>query len=73
MSYPFRNEEDEAALGRLARSAYAEDDKPFLSTARYSLSPDFEFDDVMAKTRVDIHGSMEMQYSLEQWKGNTQQ
>ena len=68
LSYPHRDEDDVAALKRVARSAYAEDDMPFLRVARYSLSPDYEFDDVMAKTRVDMQGAMDMQYSLKQWQ-----
>jgi hypothetical protein len=71
VNYPHRTEDDTQALTRLARSAYAEDDMPFMHTARYTLSPDYEFDDVMAKTRVDIQGAMDMQYSLAQWKEKT--
>ena len=70
MKYPFKDELDVAALERLPRTMYAEDDTPFLRTARYSLSPDFEPSDVIAKQRVDLQGAMEMQWSLQQWKEN---
>jgi hypothetical protein len=71
MNFPFPTDDDIQALERLSRSAYAEDDMPFLRTQRYCLSPDFETSDVIAKQRVDMQGAMEMQYSLEQWrKGN---
>ena len=71
MNFPFPTDDDIQALERLSRSAYAEDDMPFLRTQRYCLSPDFETSDVIAKQRVDMQGAMEMQFSLEQWrKGN---
>jgi hypothetical protein len=50
-----------------------EDDMPFLFTQRYSLSPDYEPSDVTAKQQVDLHGSMDMQYSLKQWKERVQE
>jgi len=48
-----------------------EDDKPFLSTQRYSLSPDYEPSDVLAKQQVDTQAAMDMQYSMQQWKERT--
>jgi len=68
MNYPFRTSEQEAALKRLPATKYSEDDKPFLSTQRYSLSPDYEPSDVIAKRQVDTHAAMDMQYSMQQWK-----
>jgi hypothetical protein len=68
MNYPYRIEQDEKDLVRVQHSHYDEDDQPFLRTARYSLSPDYEFDDVMAKTRVNMQGAMDMQYSMKVWK-----
>jgi hypothetical protein len=68
MTFPFPTDDDIQALERLPRSAYAEDDMPFLRTQRYCLSPDYEPTDVLAKQRVDMQGAMEMQYSLEQWQ-----
>ena len=72
MRYPCPTDEDVLALERLAHTAYAEDDKPYLATQRYSLSPDYEFDDVTAKRRVDLQGSLDMQYSLKQWQKENQ-
>ena len=72
MNFPFPTDDDIQALERLSRSAYAEDDMPFLRTQRYCLSPDFETSDVLAKQRVDMQGAMEMQHSLEQWKKESQ-
>jgi hypothetical protein len=68
ISYPYRTEAQEAAVNRLPATAYAEIDRPFLFTQRYSLSPDFEPSDVVAKQQVDLHGSMDMLWSLEHWK-----
>ena len=68
MKYPFKDELDVAALERLPRSAYAEDDMPFLRTERYSLSPEYEGSDVIAKKRVDMQGALEMQWWLNFWK-----
>ena len=68
MSYPYRDATQEAALNRLPSTAYLYDDKPFLSTQRYSLSPNYEQSDILAKQQVDLQGALDMQYSLEQWK-----
>ena len=68
MNYPYRSEAQEAALARLPSTKYSEDDMPFLSTQRYSLSPDYEPSDVIAKQQVDTQSAMDMQYSLKQWK-----
>ena len=68
LNYPHRTEEQQAALKRLPATKYAEDDKPFLFTERYSLSPDYEPSDVTAKRQVDLQGAMDMQYSLKQWQ-----
>lgn len=64
MRYPFRTEAQEAALNRLPSTAYAECDMPFLFTQRYSISPDFENSDVLAKRQVDVQGAQDMQYFL---------
>ena len=68
MNYPYRTAQDEKDLERVQHSHYAHDDQPFISTQRFSLSPDYDFEEVIAKTRVDLHGAMDMQYSLQQWK-----
>ena len=68
MNYPFRSEAQEAALTRLPATKYSEDDMPFLFTERYSLSPDYDYSDVLAKRQVDLQGAMDMQYSLKQWQ-----
>ena len=68
MNYPHRSDEQQASLTRLPSTKYLEDDKPFLSTQRYSLSPDYEPSDVLAKSQVDLQGAMDMQYSMQQWK-----
>lgn len=59
MNFPHKDEKDIAALSRLASTAYAEDDMPFLRTQRYSLSPDYEASDVTSKQRIDLQGAME--------------
>jgi hypothetical protein len=68
VNYPYRTPDQEAALSRLPATKYVEDDKPFLFTQRYSLSPDYEQSDVVAKLQVDLQGAMDMQYSMQQWK-----
>lgn len=68
MKYPFPDEADLAALERMPRSAYAEDDMPYLRTQRYSLSPDYDPADVTAKQRLDMQGALDMQWSLAHWK-----
>ena len=70
MNYPHRTDPQEAAIERLPATAYAEIDRPFLFTQRYSLSPDFENSDVIAKQQVDLHGTMDNLYWLEKWKEN---
>ena len=71
MKYPYRTDAQQAALTRLPATKYSEDDMPFLATQRYSLSPDYEPSDVIAKQQVDLQGGLDMQYSLKQWqKGN---
>ena len=72
MNYPYRSEAQEAALARLPATKYSEDDMPFLFTERYSLSPDYEISDVLAKRQVDVQGALDMQYSLKKWKENVQ-
>lgn len=59
MKYPYKDDLDIEALNRLPSTEYFVDDKPFLSTQRYSLSPDYEPSDVTAKQRVDTQGAME--------------
>lgn len=71
MKYPHKDALDEEALNRLPSTQYAVEDKPFLSTQRYSLSPDYESSDVTAKLRVDTQGAMDMQYWLSVWKEST--
>jgi hypothetical protein len=68
MNYPHKDDADIAALDRLPGTAYATDDKPFLATQRYSLSADYEFDDVSAKVRVDMQGCLDNQYWMAVWK-----
>jgi hypothetical protein len=68
VNYPHRSEAQEAALARLPATKYSEDDMPFLSTQRYSLSPDYEPSDVVAKAQVDLQGALDLQYSLKRWK-----
>jgi hypothetical protein len=68
VNYPYRTPAQEAALSRLPATKYVEDDKPFLFTQRYSLSPDYEPSDVVAKLQVDLQGAMDMQHSMYQWK-----
>jgi hypothetical protein len=68
MNYPFRTDEQQASLDRLPATKYSEDDMPFLATQRYSLSPDYEPSDVVAKAQVDLQGALDLQYSLKRWK-----
>ena len=70
MNYPYKDDADLAAIKRLAGSAYAEDDKPFLNTQRYSLNPDYETTDVIAKRRLDMQGALENHWWLKHWKEN---
>ena len=70
MNYPFRTDEQQASLDRLPATKYSEDDTPFLATQRYSLSPDYEPSDVVAKQQVDTQGSLDMQYSMAVWKAS---
>lgn len=72
MNYPFRTAEQQASLDRLPATKYSEDDMPFLATQRYSLSPDYEPSDVIAKQQVDTQGAMDMQYSMKQWQKESQ-
>lgn len=72
MNYPHRDDVQQAALNRLPSTKYVEDDKPFLSTQRYSLSPDYEPSDVEGKRLVDTQAAMDMQYSMQQWKEREQ-
>jgi hypothetical protein len=71
VNYPYRSDAQEAALKRLPATAYAETDKPFLFTERYSLSPDFEPSDVTAKRQVDLQGCLDNQYWMAVWKENS--
>jgi hypothetical protein len=68
MIYPFPTDEDLAALDHLRSTAYAEDDMPFLSTQRYSLSPAYEESSIAAKGRVDLQGAMDNTWWLNHWK-----
>ncbi len=52
MKYPYRSDEQQAALERLPNSPYAFDDHPYLNTARYSLSG-YEPYHIEAKALVD--------------------
>ncbi len=70
MKFPYKDDKDLAALARLSQTAYAYDDRPYLSTQRYSLSPDFEQSDVIAKARVDLQSAAENQWHLWNWKQN---
>ena len=72
ISYPYPTDEVVNALERLPHTAYAEDDKPFLSTQRYQLSPNYDPSDVVAKDQVDLQGSLDMQYSMAVWKGSAE-
>jgi hypothetical protein len=68
LNYPYRTDEQAASLKRLPSTAYLDDDKPFLSTQRYGMSPNYEPSDVLAKLQVDLQGALDMQYSLHQWR-----
>ncbi len=67
-NYPYRSEAQEAALARLPATKYSEDDMPFLFTERYSLSPDYDYSDVLAKKQVDVQGNQDNQWWLAFWK-----
>lgn len=62
MNYPLRSDDITTALERLPETHFSQDDKPFLSIARYSISPDYEPSDIDAKRRVDSHGTMDAMY-----------
>ena len=57
--YPYRTEEEQAAFERLPSTQYAVDDTPYLHTERYTLSPDYEAADVIAKRLVDMQGAQD--------------
>ena len=61
MSYPYRNDEQQAALDHLPHGPYAFSDKPYLSMERYSLSG-FEPRDIVAKRKVDEQGIEDNNY-----------
>jgi hypothetical protein len=56
--YPYRDEQQQAALEHLAHGPYASDDKPYLSTQRYSLSG-YEPHNIADKQAVDAQGVIE--------------
>ena len=62
LNYPYRSDEQTTALDRLPSTMYTEDDAPFLRTQRYSLSPDYEPSDILAKQQVDAQGTMDNMY-----------
>jgi hypothetical protein len=55
MNFPYRSDEQQAALDHVPHGPYAFSDKPYLSTERYSLSG-FELRDIEAKKLVDAQG-----------------
>ena len=61
MTYPYRTDEQQAALDHLPHGPYAFADKPYLSTERYSLSG-FEPRDIKNKRMVDEQGIQENTY-----------
>lgn len=69
MSYPYREEKEQATLKRLPATRYADDDMPFLSTARYSISPDYDPRDVEEKKELDSSGAQDNLYWFNQIKG----
>jgi hypothetical protein len=55
MKYPYRSEEQQAALDHIPHGPFVFSDKPYLFTERYSLSG-FEPRDIVAKRLVDEQG-----------------
>lgn len=58
MNYPYRTDDEQAALEHLPNSPYAFDDQPYLNTQRYSMSG-YEPRDVQRKAMVDTQSAME--------------
>jgi hypothetical protein len=69
VSYPYREETAQATLTRLPATRYAEDDLPHLSTARYSISPDYDPRDVEEKKELDSTGAEDNLYWYTKGKG----
>ena len=67
--YPYRTEDEQAALDHLPNSPYAFDDKPHLSTQRYSMSG-YEPRDVKRKAMVDSQGTKDNLWWLNRWREN---
>lgn len=69
MKYPYRDSMEEDVMKRLPSTHYAEDDLPYLSIARYSISPDYDPRDVAEKKSLDTSGAQENWYWYNQRKG----
>jgi len=67
MNYPYRTDDEQAALNHLAHSPFAFDDKPYLTTQRYSMSG-YEPRDVQRKALVDAQGAAENLWWLNHWR-----
>ena len=69
MKYPYRTDDEQAALEHLPNSPYAFDDKPYLYTKRLSLSG-YEKRDIERKAMVDSQGCAEDLWWFNHWKEN---
>jgi hypothetical protein len=65
VNYPYRSTEQQSDLERLPDTQFYSDDKPFLKTERYSLSPDYEPSDINCKRNVDAQSAQDNQYWFE--------
>jgi hypothetical protein len=61
VNYPYRTDEEQAALEHLPSTPYATDDKPYRSTNSFSLTG-YEPVDIVQKSLVDKHGVMDNEY-----------
>ena len=67
MNYPYRTDAQQAILEHMPDSPYSTDDKPYLSTERYSVIG-YEPSDVRNKRLLDEQGLADNEY----WYAKTQ-
>ncbi len=66
--HPYRDDKTQETLEHMPHSPYAYDDKPYLSTQRYSVSASFDPKLVADKAALDSQGAAENLWWLNQWR-----
>jgi hypothetical protein len=66
--YPYRDAVTQATLEHMPHSPYDLEDKPFLSTQRYSVSANFDPQLVADKAALDAQGAADNLYWINQWR-----